>query len=281
MLYLVGTPIGNLGDITIRALETLKGVDFVCAEDTRVTAKLLTHFDIKKPLISYYEHNKLEKGPQIIEKLKNGENGALVSDAGMPGISDPGEHLVKLCIENEVEYTVVPGPVAFVTAAVLSGLSTENILFEGFLSDNKKKAQEKLERIRNSSATTVIYEAPHNVKKTLKLLTQVTENRTIVLARELTKIHEETIRGTANELLSYYEEEGNEPRGEYAIVIEGKAPCEQEKPEFSEEEFIAGVNDLIKSGMKRNEAIKEAAKKNNISRNDAYAIFEKNNEKRI
>ena len=140
MLYFVGTPIGNLGDITLRALDTLKSVDFICAEDTRVTAGLLAHFEIKKPLVSYYEHNKLERGPQIIERLKNGENAALVTDAGMPGISDPGEHLAALCVENSIPYTVVPGPCAFVTAAVLSGLPSKEILFLGFFPENKKAA---------------------------------------------------------------------------------------------------------------------------------------------
>ncbi len=275
MLYIVGTPIGNLGDITARALETLKSVDFVCAEDTRVTSKLLTHFDIKKPLISYFEHNKLEKGPQIIERLKNGENAALVSDAGMPGISDPGEHLVKLCIESGVPYTVVPGPVAFVTAAVLSGLSTESILFEGFLPDNRKKAGEKLERVKKSQVTTVLYEAPHNIVKTLKVLADEIPDRKIVLERELTKIHEESIRGTAGELLDYYTSGGHEPRGEYVIVIEGAAAEPEFKATVSDEVFVASVNKLIGEGVKRHEAIKAPAKEAGISRNEAYAIYER------
>lgn len=274
MLYLVGTPIGNLGDITLRALETLRSVDFVCAEDTRVTQKLLTHFDIKKPIISYFEHNKLEKGPVIIERLKNGENAALVSDAGMPGISDPGEHLVKLCIENGIDYTVVPGPVAFVTAAVLSGLSTESLLFEGFLPDNKKKAAEKIERIKKATQTTLIYEAPHNIIATLKILENEIPERKIVLARELTKIYEETIRGTAGELLEYYHDPENRPRGEFVIAIEGAENLPEEPEKTSDEEIVSKINELIASGMKRNDAVKTVAKENNISRNDAYSIYE-------
>lgn len=274
MLYLVGTPIGNLGDITLRALETLRSVDFVCAEDTRVTQKLLTHFDIKKPIISYFEHNKLEKGPVIIERLKNGENAALVSDAGMPGISDPGEHLVKLCIENGIDYTVVPGPVAFVTAAVLSGLSTESLLFEGFLPDNKKKAAEKIERIKKATQTTLIYEAPHNIIATLKILEKEIPERKIVLARELTKIYEETIRGTAAELLEYYNDPENRPRGEFVIAIEGAENLPEEPEKTSDEEIVSKINELIASGMKRNDAVKTVAKENNISRNDAYSIYE-------
>ncbi len=274
MLYLVGTPIGNLGDITLRALETLRSVDFVCAEDTRVTQKLLTHFDIKKPIISYFEHNKLEKGPVIIERLKNGENAALVSDAGMPGISDPGEHLVKLCIENGIDYTVVPGPIAFVTAAVLSGLSTESLLFEGFLPDNKKKAAEKIERIKKATQTTLIYEAPHNIIATLKILEKEIPERKIVLARELTKIYEETIRGTAGELLEYYNDPENRPRGEFVIAIEGAENLPEEPEKTSDEEIVSKINELIASGMKRNDAVKTVAKENNISRNDAYSIYE-------
>lgn len=273
MLYFVGTPIGNLGDITLRALEILKSVDFVCAEDTRVTAKLLSHFEIKKPLISYFEHNKVEKGPQIIEKLKNGENGALVTDAGMPGISDPGEDLVKLCIENGVEYTVVPGPVAFVSAAVLSGLSTDGLLFLGFLPDNKKKAQEKLNIIKNAPVTTLIYEAPHNLKKTLVVLEDVLGGRKVALCREITKIHEESIRGTCAELIKYYEE--NEPRGEFVIAIEAReGNADEEAPAPSREALLEKIDNLISSGMKRNEAIKTAAKEIGFSRNEAYEIYE-------
>lgn len=274
MLYFVGTPIGNLGDITLRAIETLKSVDFVCAEDTRVTSKLLTHFDIKKPLISYFEHNKAEKGPQIIERLKAGENGALVTDAGMPGISDPGEDLVRLCIENNIEYTVVPGPVAFVSAAVLSGLSTDGLLFLGFLPDNKKKAQEKLEIIKASTVTTILYEAPHNIKKTLKLLEPVLTDRKLALVREITKIYEEELRGTVSELISYYEE--NDPRGEYVIVIDGaEKNSETPKKEFDKADLINSVDNYIKNGMKRNEAIKAAAKDFGIARNAAYEMYEK------
>lgn len=282
MLYIVGTPIGNLGDITLRALETLKIVDFICAEDTRVTSKLLSHFEIKKPLISYYEHNKLERGPQIIEKLLRGENGALVSDAGMPGISDPGEHLVKLCIENNVQYTVVPGPVAFVTGAVLSGFSTKSITFMGFIPDDKKDAAKILDKIKKSSDTVALYESPHNLRKTLQKLNEIIPGRAIALARELTKIHEEVIRGTASELITKYA--GEDPRGEYVLLIDGSMTEEvsYDSPMNSIDTtsssfailFSQEVDALVMNGMKRNEALKEVGKKYGISRNDAYTIIE-------
>ncbi|MCR5693455.1 MAG: 16S rRNA (cytidine(1402)-2'-O)-methyltransferase [Clostridia bacterium] len=283
MLYLVGTPIGNLGDMTVRAIETLKAVDFVCAEDTRVTAGLLSHFGIRKPLISYYEHNKLERGPQIIERLKKGENGALVTDAGMPGISDPGEHIVKLCIEAGEQYSVVPGPCAFVTGAVMSGLSTSAILFLGFLPENKKQAAPMLDMIRTSEATICLYESPYNILKTLKALENIIGGRKIALCREITKIHEEVARGTASELLEMLEE--TPPRGEYVVVIEGAAPS-KEDPEAAEKaeklrtgdertvaRFREEVKKAIDNGMKRNEAVKVIGASYGLSRSEAYGIY--------
>lgn len=285
MLYLVGTPIGNLGDITLRAIETLKSVDFVCAEDTRVTAGLLAHLGIKKPLISYYEHNKLERGPQIIERLKKGENGALVTDAGMPGISDPGEHIVKLCIEAGVPYSVVPGPCAFVTGAVMSGIPTSALLFLGFLPENKKQAAALLDLISKSESTVCLYESPYNIMKTLKLLETAAGERKIALCRELTKIHEEVKRGTAAELFEMLTREP--PRGEYVVVIEGAKPV-KEDPETAAKaerlkdgdkeltaEFKRQVKEAIENGMKRNEAVKTVGASFGLSRSDAYALYGK------
>ncbi len=271
--------------MTLRAIDTLKNVDFVCAEDTRVTAGLLAHLGIKKPLISYYEHNKLERGPQIIERLRKGENGALVTDAGMPGISDPGEHIVKLCIEAGLEYTVIPGPCAFVTAAVMSGIPTKGILFLGFLPENRKQAVPMLEKISKSEETVCLYESPYNIMKTLKALEQAAGERQIALCREITKIHEEVRRGTAAELLAMLEE--TPPRGEYVIVIEGRAPV-KEDPGTAEkarrlaegdeellEEFKKQVREAIDSGMKRNEAVKTVGAAFGLSRSEAYDIYGK------
>lgn len=275
MLYIVATPIGNMKDITLRALEIFEEVDLIAAEDTRHTAKLLSHYDIRKPLISYFEHNKLERGPQLIEKLLAGENIALVSDAGMPGISDPGEHLVKLCIENNVEYTVCPGPVAGITALVLSGLSTQRFTFEGFLPEDKKKLSARLEYIKNTTLTSIIYESPHNIVKTVKIFTEILGERTVVLCRELTKKFEEVKRGTAAELLADFEH--NPPRGEYVIIVEGASSDDVSGVEkkFDPELLYKRVLELIKDGNSRNAAIKTAAVEMGVSRNDAYDIYEK------
>ena len=279
MLYIVGTPIGNLGDITLRALETLRNVDFICAEDTRVTAGLLAHFDIKKPLISYYEHNKLTRGPQIAERLKKGENGALVTDAGMPGISDPGGDMIRLCIENDLDYTVVPGPVAFVTGAVLSGLPTEALLFLGFMPENKGKQADFIKRIVNSDATVVLYESPYNLKKTLSVLQKNVPERRTAVVRELTKIYEEARRGSLGELADYYNE--TEPRGEFVIVIDGSnaKPMENEQPSVDTEsaEFRESVKKEVtelmeKNGLARNEALRTVGKKYGLGRNEIYKI---------
>ena len=283
MLYFVGTPIGNLGDITLRALDTLKSVDFICAEDTRVTAGLLAHFEIKKPLVSYYEHNKLERGPQIIERLKNGENAALVTDAGMPGISDPGEHLAALCVENSIPYTVVPGPCAFVTAAVLSGLPSKEILFLGFFPENKKAQASFIERLENETATVCFYDSPHNVAKTLAQLSGVIPDRKIAVARELTKFHAEVFRGTVAEVAAFYKE--NKPRGEFVLVLEGVRgdAVKEKKAEQNDSEtgmdaiyakFAEKVDEAVADGMRRNEAIKYAGNLFGIGRNEAYKIYQ-------
>ena len=278
MLYIVGTPIGNLGDITLRALETLKSVDFICAEDTRVTLRLLSHFDIKKPLVSYHEHNKLLRGPAIVERLQKGESCALVSDAGMPGISDPGEHLIGLCIENGLPYTVIPGPSAFVTGAVMSGFSTGEITFMGFMPQKKKDAAAFMERLAAAPGIVCIYSAPHDLRDVLSMLREAVPDRKIALARELTKIHEEVLRGTADELLEYYEH--TEPRGEY-VVITDLAPTgtargrEGSEGQTDNESFVLKVDELTAAGMKRNDALKAAAKEFGIKRSDAYGIYEK------
>ena len=205
MLYIVSTPIGNMKDITLRALEVLESVDLIAAEDTRHTAKLLAHYDIHKPMISYFEHNKMERGALLISKLQNGENIALVSDAGTPGISDPGEHLVKLAIENDIEYTVIPGPAACINALVASGLSTRRFTFEGFLPEDKKEFAERIAYLKENELTSVFYESPHNIEKTIRAFAAVTGERKIVLCREMTKKFEETVRGSAEELLIRFE----------------------------------------------------------------------------
>ena len=220
ILYLVATPIGNLGDFSPRAVETLQSADFIAAEDTRVTLKLLNHFGIKKPLISYFEHNRVQSGEKLIERLLSGENVALVSDAGMPAISDPGQDMVKLCAENNVEVRVVPGACAAVSALAVSGLSTQRFTFEGFLSTANKPRAEHLDSLKNERRTMVIYEAPHKLIGTLSdLKATFGGERRISLCREITKIHEETIRTTIDEAIEFYKETC--PKGEYVLVIEG------------------------------------------------------------
>lgn len=218
-LYLCPTPIGNLGDITMRTLEVLKSVDLIAAEDTRVSAKLLNHFDIKVPTTSYYEHNKREKGSYLLEKLLNGEKIAVITDAGMPGISDPGEDLVRLCIDNSIPVEALPGPCAFATALVASGMPTGRFVFEGFLTVNRKNRITHLESVRNDTRTLIFYEAPHKLQSTLKDMLSVFGNREITLARELTKRFEEYRRTTLEDAVHYYEE--TPPKGEFVLIIKG------------------------------------------------------------
>lgn len=281
MLYIVSTPIGNLKDITLRALEVLESVDMIAAEDTRHTAKLLYHYNIHKPLISYFEHNKIERGALLVSRLKQGVDIALVSDAGTPAVSDPGEHLVNLAIENGIEYTVIPGPAACITALVLSGLPTERFAFEGFLPEDKKKLAVKLDFLRNTDATSIFYESPHNIIKTLRAFSEFTDNRQIVLCREMTKKFEQVIRGTAREHLEMFE--SVLPRGEYVIVVEGKRKNIEDECLHSDiscygddisEALYEAVASFAESGMSRNAAIKAAAVKLGISRNDAYNLYE-------
>ena len=223
-LFICPTPIGNLEDITYRTLKVLESVDLIAAEDTRHTLKLLNHFEITKPLTSYHDHNRNTKGRQLVEELKSGKNIALVSDAGMPAISDPGEDIVKEAIENDIKVEVLPGASAFVVALVGSGIETRRFSFEGFLDRDKKKKKKRLEEIKNIETTLIIYESPHRLKETLKFMEEILGNRRISLCRELTKKHEQYLRLSIEEARKYYEE--NDPRGEYILIVEGNKNIE-------------------------------------------------------
>lgn len=271
-LYVVGTPIGNLSDMSPRAIEVLGSVDFIAAEDTRVSLKLLTHFGIKKPLVSYYEHNLREKGEYIIERILSGESCAIVTDAGMPCISDPGEDLVRLCAENGIEVNVVPSPTAAMSALAISGLPTSRFSFEGFLSVTKKQRNEHLEEIKDYKYTLIFYEAPHKLKNTLEDLLSALGDRRISLCRELTKIHEEVIRGTISEMISYYSD--RTPKGEYVLVVEG-AGQNKEKETGGAEEAAEYAKKLISEGIKASEACKEAAKKFGLTKSGIYEMIHK------
>ena len=263
-LYICPTPIGNLKDITLRTLEVLEEVDLIAAEDTRHTIKLLNHYNIKKPLTSYHEHNIREKGVELIRKLNQGTNIALVSDAGMPGISDPGEVLIKQAIDNDIQVIPLPGATASITALIVSGLSTEKFIFEGFLSSKKKHRKEELEVIKAFEKTTIIYESPHRLLSLLKDIIEILGDRKISISRELTKRYEETFRGTAKEALEKFQTEG--VRGEFVLIIEGNQ--EQEKKE--EINIKEVLNQYIKEGYTNKEAVKKVAKKYNLPRNLVY-----------
>jgi len=272
-LYLVGTPIGNLDDFSPRAVEILSECDFVAAEDTRVAAKLMSVFDIHKPSVSYFEHNAAQRGPEIIEKLKSGQCCALVTDAGMPAISDPGEALVKLCAENDIPVHSVPGPSAVVTALAMSGLSTSRFTFEGFLSVNKKSRMEHLELIKDEYRTMVFYEAPHKLRKTLRDFAQTFgDERKISICRELTKLHEEVIRTTCAGAYDLYK--NTEPRGEFVLVVEGKQT--EKTPEISLEDVADAIRErylsLIAEGMGKADAMKQTATEFGRTRNEIYPI---------
>lgn len=276
MLYICGTPIGNLEDMTYRVVRVLSEVDLIAAEDTRQSVKLLNHFDIKTPLTSYYEHNKDVKGPQLIKLLQEGKDIALVTDAGMPGISDPGEDLIKLCYENDVPVTVVPGPTAVVTALVLSGLNSRSYIFEGFLPRNKKQRTEVLERLVDESRTTVFYEAPHHLVDTLESIYKTVGDRNIAVARELTKKHETVNRGTVGEVLKYFKK--NEPKGEFVLVLEGKDKekiKEDKIASFEEMTIEEHFNMYIEQGMSEKDAMKQVAKDRGIGKRDVYAYIKK------
>lgn len=269
-LYIIGTPIGNMEDITLRQLDTLGSVDFICAEDTRVTLKLLNRFEIKNQLISFHEHSSKADAQRIIDRLIAGENGGVVTDAGMPCISDPGEVLVRMCAENDIDVKVVPGPSAVVSAAALSGMSIRRFTFEGFLPVPKKDRAERLEMLKNETAVMIFYEAPHKLKTTLADLAENFGNdRHIALCRELTKIHEEVLRMTIGEAVEYYNV--NEPRGEYVLVIEGKNSDDSEN--ITIEQALAQVQKLIDMGEKPTEACKAVAKETGFKKGELYSAL--------
>ena len=267
MLYLVPTPIGNLGDISIRCKETLEQVDFIAAEDTRVTLKLLNHLGIKKSLVSYYEHNKAQKGNAILERILAGETCALVSDAGSPAISDPGEDLVKQCAEAGVTVCAIPGPCAVITALSISGQATGRFCFEGFLSTAKKSRREHLEALINETRTMIFYEAPHKLLNTLESMAEVFgSDRPISLCRELTKLHEEVFRTTLGDAIAHYTSQP--PKGEFVLVVAGAAP--KEAPVATVEDAAARITALLESGMSRKDAIKQTAKELDLPKNVVY-----------
>ena len=268
-LYIVATPIGNLEDITLRALRVLKEVDLIAAEDTRQTLKLLNHYEINKPLISYHRHNEETKSEILIEKLRNGENIALVSDAGTPGICDPGEEVIKKAIEDNIEVIPIPGACAMINALIVSGISTKEFEFLGFLPLNKKLRRQKLKEIENSSKTIIIYEAPHKMKTTLGDLKEILKDRKIVLARELTKIHEEFIRKSIDELLS----EIDTIKGEMILIIEGNKIDTEETKNFDEISLEDHYKLYEEKGLNKKEIIKQIAKDRNVNKNEIYMYF--------
>ena len=266
-LYLVPTPIGNLGDISPRAKKTLAEADFIAAEDTRVSLKLLNHLELKKPLVSYYEHNKNESGPRIVERLLAGESCALVTDAGSPAISDPGEDLVALCAKAGVCVCAIPGPCAAVTALSVSGLPTGRFCFEGFLSTNKKSRREHLDSLKSERRTMIFYEAPHKLQNTLKDLTDAFgPERRISLCRELTKLHEQILRMTLGEALAYHTE--NDPRGEYVLILEGAAETSVEA--LTLEGAVSLALERIASGAFKKDAVREVSRETGFPKNALY-----------
>ena len=267
MLYLVPTPIGNLGDISQRCRETLEQVDFIAAEDTRVTLKLLNHLGIKKSLVSYFEHNKAHKGNVILDRILAGETCALVSDAGSPAISDPGEDLVKQCAQAGITVCAIPGPCALITALSISGQATGRFCFEGFLSTAKKSRKEHLESLVKESRTMIFYEAPHKLMATLESMAEVFGgDRGISLCRELTKLHEEVIRTTLDGAIALYRQQP--PKGEYVLVVAGAAP--EEKTVATASDAAARVAQLVEEGMSRKDAIKQTAKELELPKNVVY-----------
>ena len=270
-LFLCATPIGNLEDITLRVLRTLKEADLIAAEDTRNSIRLLNHFEIRTPMTSYHEYNKIEKARPLIEKIQSGMNIALITDAGTPGISDPGEELVRMCYEAGIEVTSLPGPAACVTALTLSGLPTRRFAFEAFLPMEKKERREILEELVNETRTIILYEAPHKLTRTLKDLREVLGNRRMTLCRELTKKHETAFRTTIDDLIAYYENE--KPLGECVLVIEGKSRREirEEKAASWEEISLEEHMEIYeKQGLSRKDAMKQVAKDRGISKRDVY-----------
>lgn len=266
-LCLVPTPIGNLSDISPRARQALADADFIAAEDTRVALRLLNHLELKKPLVSYYEHNKEGSGPKIVARILTGQRCALVSDAGSPAISDPGEDLVRLCAEAGIPVTAIPGPCAAITALSISGLPTGRFCFEGFLSTNKKSRQTHLDGLRSETRTMIFYEAPHKLTATLADLSAVFgAERRISLCRELTKLHEEVLRTTLGEAVAYYAEHA--PRGEFVLIVEGAAPLAPEA--VSEADALEAVRALIGQGLSRKDAVRRVSEQTGIPKNELY-----------
>lgn len=267
-LYLVATPIGNLGDFSPRAVETLQTADFIAAEDTRVSVKLLNHFGIKKPLVSYHEHNHVTAGQAVLSRLLSGESCALVTDAGTPAISDPGEDLVRLCAEHGVPVYSIPGCCAAVNALAVSGLPTGRFTFEGFLTVNRKSRREHLDSLKGEQRTMIFHEAPHKLCTTLDdLCAAFGPTRRISLCRELTKLHEETMRTTLGEAVEYYRTTA--PKGEYVLVVAGAEP--RQESSLTLEEAVAQVQKLRREGLRTKDAVKEVAEHSGLSRNDLYA----------
>lgn len=270
-LYLCATPIGNLEDMTFRCIRVLKEVDLIAAEDTRNSIKLLNHFEIKTPMTSYHEYNKIEKGHKLVERLLNGENIAVITDAGTPGISDPGEELVKMCQEAGVTVTAIPGPAACITALTISGLATRRFAFEAFLPTDKKERQMILDELKEETRTMILYEAPHRLVKTLKLLEETLGNRRISICRELTKKHETVFATTIEDALVYYED--NDPKGECVMVIEGKSFEEiraQEQARWEDMELEEHMAYYENQGIARKEAMKLVAKDRGVGKRDIY-----------
>lgn len=267
-LYVVGTPIGNLSDFSPRAVETLEKVDFIAAEDTRVTVKLLNHFGISKPMLAYYEHNKMQRGGDVIARLLAGEDCALVSDAGMPAISDPGEDLVRMCYENGIPVESVPGPSALVTALAISGMKSGRFCFEGFLSVNKPSRRRHLNEVKEETRTMIFYEAPHKLAATLKDMLEYFGDRKIALVRELTKLHEEVIHTTLSEGAELYSEE-NKPRGEFVIIVDGYDPS-LSKEEYTLDQAVKIAKQYMKDGNSASAAAKMASTDTGIKKGEIY-----------
>lgn len=270
-LYLCATPIGNLGDITLRALETLKSADVIACEDTRHTKKLLTHFSISKPLVSYHEHNRAQAGQALVERMLGGETVALVTDAGTPAISDPGEDLVRLCAQSGIRVVPIPGAAAFVQALIISGHDTRQFVFEGFLPVPKKEREERLQALADERRTMILYEAPHRLCRTLRDLERVLGNRAVSLCRELTKLHEECDRTTIAQALERYAD--TEPKGEFVLVLEGAPP---KRPDIAELPPVKEqVDALIAAGLTKKDAIRQAAALRGQPKRDVYNAYER------
>jgi len=270
-LYLVGTPIGNLKDLTIRALETLQSVDLIAAEDTRHTQKLLNHYAIQKPVTSYYEHNKNSKGPWLLEKLSDGVNIALVSDAGMPGISDPGEDLVKACLQKKIPVTVIPGPSAILTALVASGLDCKGFVFAGFFPRQKKEQKIIFSQLKEEKRTIIFYESPYRLQKTLVQIKEAWGERNCCVARELTKVYEEYIRGTLSEVIAYWEQ--HTPKGEMTLLIEGaRNEKDAAVTAVTAEQIVQRYHEFLSKGLTKKEALQETADLLGISKREVYRL---------